>query len=594
MSIYRPNFRSAAYLLAAFVAGAQAVPEIRVSAKPYAPTPLALRVETDLVEVGVVVRGHDGQAISGLKRENFVVTDQGSPRELTYFAVETPGAARGGPPTATAGGGLASPSVAATTKPPEQSGVAPRPRFIALYFEDFGTNSGDLKRAQVAGRRFVNEGLEDSDRVAVFSTSGDFLDYTSDKPKLAAAIDKVRPHPKFSEAGLGGCPRISPYQAYQISVMSDPGAIAAATKEAGTCASSGDDSSYTGGTQAKIAANAILEQAEITWGQVRTASQVTLSAISRAMSSLQTMPGRRLFLLVSSGFNSATLEVERNQLIGQALRAGIVISSVDAKGLYAAVPARGPNEEISTDRPLPVETFRFETSSIGAEGFADNQVMSDLAQATGGLFFHNNNDLPYGFRQLGSIPEVTYVLGFPRNEAGNGKYHKLKVTLIGSNPYVIQARPGYFATPPGTSGQVDPVDRERELDRAVSGVSTLADFAATVAFRFGSAQSAGTKTVMTQIHVAVDKLQFPVRDGRRVQRLNVVAALLDGNGNIVAAKEGTMDFAVTDATYARLSAMGVNAGLNLDVPSGKYRLRAVVQESVEGKMASSSLNVEVK
>jgi len=63
--------------------------------------------------------------------------------------------------------------------------------------------------------------------------------------------------------------------------------------------------------------------------------------------------------------------------------------------------------------------------------------------------------------------------------------------VSGSNLYVIQARPGYLATPPGTSGQVDPVDRERELDREVSGVSTLADFAATVAFRLGSAQTAG-------------------------------------------------------------------------------------------------------
>jgi hypothetical protein len=102
------------------------------------------------------------------------------------------------------------------------------------------------------------------------------------------------------------------------------------------------------------------------------------------------------------------------------------------------------------------------------------------------------------------------------------------------------------------------------------------------------------KTVMAQIHVAIDKLQFPVRDGRRVQRLNVVAALLDANGNIVAAKEGTMDFGMSDATYARFSAAGINAGLNLDVPSGKYRLRTVVQESVEGKMASSTLNIEVK
>jgi hypothetical protein len=101
-------------------------------------------------------------------------------------------------------------------------------------------------------------------------------------------------------------------------------------------------------------------------------------------------------------------------------------------------------------------------------------------------------------------------------------------------------------------------------------------------------------TVKTQVHVAFDKLQFPIRDGRRVQHLTLVVALLDGNGNIVAAKQGEMDFAMTDLTYARLWTSGINAGLNLDVRPGKYRLRAVVQEAVDGKMADSTLNIEVK
>ena len=101
-------------------------------------------------------------------------------------------------------------------------------------------------------------------------------------------------------------------------------------------------------------------------------------------------------------------------------------------------------------------------------------------------------------------------------------------------------------------------------------------------------------TVKTQIHLSIDKLQFPIRDQRRVQHLTMVVALLDEKGNIVAAKEGAMDFAMTDATYARFSTSGINAGLNLDAPPGKYRLRAVVQESVDGKIATSSLNIEVK
>jgi len=590
MSIDWLNFRGTTCLLAGLAAGfvAQAQ-EIRISAKPYTPAPVALRAETNLIEIGVVVRGHGGHAILGLKREDFAVTDQGSPRELTYFAVETSGTIGETPQPA-------SPSSAASLQQPGPGSATAQHRFIALYFEDFGTDNVDLKRAQIAGRRFVNEGLDAGDRVAIFSTSGDFADYTGDKAKLVAAIDKLKAHPKFSGAGLGGCPRISPYQAYQISVLSDPGAIDAAKSEAAVCASnSGDDSSYIGSTRSNVASQGILAQAEISWSQVRVASQTTLDAIGRALRSLQTMPGRRLFLMVSSGFNSSTLELERDKLISQALRAGIVINALDAKGLYAEVPGRGPNEEINTDRAIPVQTFRFETNSIGSKLFLNNQVMSDFAQATGGLFFHNNNDLPDGFRQLGSIPEVSYVLGFRLGDtATDGKYHKLKVTLRDSKPYVIQARPGYFATAPTTSGPADTLERERALDGEVSGVSSLEDFAATVAFRLDSAPTGGLTTVKTQVHVAIDKLRFPIRQEKRVQRLKVVVALLDGNGNVVAAKEGTLDFAMADATYARLSASGISAGLNLDVPPGKYRLRAVVQEAVDGKMTSSSVNIEVK
>lgn len=566
------------------------VPEIRVSARPYVPAPAALRAETDLVEVGVVVRKHDGHAISGLKRGDFIVTDQGSPRELTSFAVEAPGAVHERPQTAADGGGPAS----APSAP-----ITAQTRFIALYFEDFGTNSGDLKRAQLAGERFVKEGLDDSDQVAMFSTSGVFVDYTRDKAKLIAAIDKLMSHPKFSENGLGGCPRISPFQAYQISVLLDPTALEAAKLEAAKCASNlPDDSSYTGrgGKQAATPAVAeIRSQAEMTWAQVRVTSQATLDAIGRAMRSLQTMTGRRLFLLVGSGFSSETLELEQDQLISRALRAGIVISAVDAKGLYTQVPGRGPNEEIGMQGTLPVQTFSFETSTAGSAAFARNQVMSDLAQATGGLFFHNNNDLPYGFRQLGSIPEVSYMLGFHRSDtAADGKYHHLKVKLRESTPYVIQARPGYFAMPLEPPAQTKSSERAKALDREVSGVSTLADFAINVAFRLDSVQAPGMVAVKAQIHVAIEKLAFPIRDQRRVQQLKLVVALFDRDGNIAAAKEGTMDFAMADATYTRLSASGINAGLNLDVPPGKYRLRAVVQEASGGKMASSNLNIEVK
>jgi hypothetical protein len=62
-----------------------------------------------------------------------------------------------------------------------------------------------------------------------------------------------------------------------------------------------------------------------------------------------------------------------------------------------------------------------------------------------------------------------------------------------------------------------------------------------------------------------------------VQQLKIVGALLDKIGNLVAAKEGITDFALTDPTSLRLFESGVNALFTLEALPGKCRLRAVVQ-----------------
>jgi hypothetical protein len=220
-----------------------------------------------------------------------------------------------------------------------------------------------LKHAHVAGRRFIREGLGDSDRVAVISSSGDFLDYSNDKEKLIAAIDKLKAHPKFSETGTG-CPRISAYQAYQIAALYDYSALDAAKAEAVKCNSADPTAQYhPDPNKASYELDMIRSQAEQSWGEVRIAAQVTLDAIGGAMRSLQKMPGRRLLLLVSAGFNSGTLELERDRLINLALRAGIVVNALDAKGLYAEGYTRGMNDPISNTESIPFQTFRFEAGS---------------------------------------------------------------------------------------------------------------------------------------------------------------------------------------------------------------------------------------
>jgi VWFA-related protein len=72
-------------------------------------------------------------------------------------------------------------------------------------------------------------------------------------------------------------------------------------------------------------------------------------------------------------------------------------------------------------------------------------VMSEIADGTGGAFFHNSNDLGAGFKSLTDAPEVVYVLELsPEGVKPDGSYHRLKVE-VDREGMRLQARQGYSA-----------------------------------------------------------------------------------------------------------------------------------------------------
>jgi hypothetical protein len=277
-------------------------------------------------------------------------------------------------------------------------------------------------------------------------------------------------------------------------------------------------------------------------------------------------------------------------VVDRALRAGVVINSLDAKGVYSDAPARPPDEIATMSvAKMPISTFVFEVSSVGGRLGELAEPMARFAASTGGLFFRNNNDLDLGFRQIGVEPEVTYHLGFsPDDAAADGKYHKLMVRLASSNTGVVQARPGYFAPERAAAPEKPgPAEEARaNLDRAVMSSEILSGFPVVVNVKAGS-------PVNVAANVDITQLRFLQQDGRKVQRLTFVAALLDAQGKLVAAKEGTMELALTDATFGQMSLTGLKANLSLQAPPGVYRVREVVQEGVDGRIAASLQPVEI-
>jgi VWFA-related protein len=566
-----------------------AAQEVRVSSRPYAPSPFVLRVDANLVEAGVVVRDRDGHAVAGLTQGDFKILDDGKVREITAFSVETSSSAR--KPPATPDGVASTPADTKSQQPAAKPAV--EARYVALLFDDVHTRQSDFSHARVAAERFVREALQPSDRVAIFTTSRTkVLAFTADAGKLLDTIAKLSAHPRMDENGEAPCPRITPYQAYLI-ISLDMTALQAALDEAHMCAEGSAQGMGPRLTTALVPSDPTSQgvriQAEQTWDHARIISQGTLDAIAGVVNQLAKMPGGRVLLLASSGFLAETLEYEQSRIIDKALAANVVINALDAKGLFAGTSARTPDQLMSVTA-LPPTTQIFEaTTQLSALETADSPL-ANLAQSTGGLFFRNSNDLALGFRKLAAVPEVSYRLGFRPGEGGEGRYHRLQVKLAQPGTYLVQARRGYFAPGKGKEPEISP---RQMLDREVSAGGALTDFPVSVTAEPGKSKD-GQLVLLVSVHVDLKPLPFTVRDEHHLQGLIFVTALLDAQGNMVAAKEGRMDMELTEATFKRLTDTGVNAKVSIDAPAGTYRLREVVQEAVGGKMAASNRDVRIE
>ena len=86
-------------LALSFFAAAQSLSpqEVRFQGVPYFPKPATtIRADTNLVDIGVVVRDNRGHAVGGLTKADFDVRDDGKHREIVAFSDGDVHASRGG------------------------------------------------------------------------------------------------------------------------------------------------------------------------------------------------------------------------------------------------------------------------------------------------------------------------------------------------------------------------------------------------------------------------------------------------------------------------------------------------------------------
>jgi len=129
---------------------------------------VVIRVETSLAVFDILTLDKEGRAVSGLRKEDFVISEDGAPQEI------------------------------ASLSPGDGSTV---PRSIVLIIDYSGSQQPFIENSVAAAKGLVDR-LKPNDRMAIVTDDVSLLvDYTKDKRKLKDGLDSLRKKAKSGRPG---------------------------------------------------------------------------------------------------------------------------------------------------------------------------------------------------------------------------------------------------------------------------------------------------------------------------------------------------------------------------------------------------------
>jgi VWFA-related protein len=534
-----------------------------------------LKTERNVVTVRVVIRNKDGTAVQNLQKDDFKIFDRGKAQTTVSFAMEKPALKA---------------SIASVPKPEDKTAGEPQDeneanvpasmvrRFLAIYFDDVNTPFEDMVRTRDAADHFLTSSVQPGDRVGLFTSSGQKqVEFTSDVAQIHQALLELRSRPIRP---TDSCDSLPPYLAYLVSERND--GLTAAAQHIAACQCVGSEISNAACLQS--AQNMVSAEAQRT--QSFNEAQVTaaLRGIESLVLLLAGLPGQRSVVIVSSGFLAVSPSYlsQLDQITDRALRAGVTLNALDARGLYTDVIADaslGGPQFSQADLPFLQEGARRQAEAI-----------RNLAHDTGGIFFENSNDLDAGFHKTATVPEAFYVLTFsPQNLKHDGTFHEIKVSLVAPKGLTVQARRGYFA--PKRSEDAASEEKE-EIREAVFSREESHDLPIDVHTQFFMASQTDARlTVLARLDLR--PLHFRKEIDRNFDKLTLATVIFDLDGHVVSAQQKVLELQMHDAVLEKYQQSGITLKSQFSLKPGTYMVRTVLRDSESGQIAGLNRTVEI-
>lgn len=521
----------------------------------------AIKLKSELVELRAVVTDKKGQIVDNLAKEDFEILENNKPQTVSFFSIER---------TRAAAARMAS-DKKLVVETPKPAASAPPARTIVLFVDTLHLVPSSLIRVKRVLRQFVDEQITDDDLVAIVVTTGTLgalQQFMKDRKMLRYAIDKIA---LFNR----GSSLFTPFLAAQVTNNNDQAtqvAIQILAAEEGYISLSQESARE----YAHARARQIISQETY----FRKAALITLKAVCDRLAD---MPGQRMIAMISDGFTvmedggGADNDGVR-AVTGRASRSGVVIYTLDAKGLEVSAEFKA-----STPGGL-AGSLSF--SAYMAQSQADQQqVLRTLAADTGGEAFLNRNDLDLPLQKVLDNNSVYYALAYyPADEGDRKNFRNVTIRVKDHPEYKVRAQKGYIpAEESKTVANLTPRQKLIETMHAPLPVTAIAVDSAASYFE----SSVDASQVSLHVHFDGRALQYKEQGSERLLNCEVLGIVYDAAGKPAGNFSDTIRATFTSEQMEQGKQNGYRYDKRMELKPGLYQIRVGVRDT-EGQLSGTS------
>ncbi|MGH9752286.1 MAG: VWA domain-containing protein [Blastocatellia bacterium] len=518
----------------------------------------AIRVKTELINLRAVVTDKRGQPITDLRKEDFELMENGKPQEVSFFSlVKIPG--RGETSHSE------NPRATTTNVPADVTRVDETPaRTVVLYVDTLHLSPQSLLGVKQSLRKFINERLTDQDMTAIVTSAGSLgvvEQFTRDRRILRYAVDRLSARP--NARGSLFTPHIAAMVDRDDREALQVGRAIYAAEEHMSPNDPGVEQLV------RMRARQVLSEAVY----LRRAALITLREVVQRLGDL---PGQRLLMMVSDGFTLSDQggSQDTNDLqsvVSRAVRSGVVIYSIDAKGLQPHALFDASLGNIPNDPRI--------SSYISASERDLEDGLNALARDTGGEAFFNTNDTAGAMGRALDDNRIYYTLAYyPAVEESEKKFRKITIKIKNHPEYQVRAQRGYLPADLAKKAKEEKArtPQQRFMDAILAplpvttiGVTALANFVEI---------PEDNDQVSVEVHIDGKTLAYREENGRHRFEVEVLMMIYNSDGKQVDLKSETINGALTLARLEMAKQNGFRYARRVPLKPGLYQIRAGVRE----------------